>query len=267
MSRLSFVFFSIFLFSFPALCVAGVSHIPPEICFRQQQENANVLLVDIRKAKDFSHCHIKGSINIDPTAVFSRFFLKNKEIVLVYGGINSSTALSLAEKAASHGWSPMSILKGGIAGWADQGLPLQEQPGSRKNLYALNSRDVYQLVSKKLSDVILLDLRSPGAFARNGISTAINFPFSCSEENLQKQGEKLADYLRKLNRENSRNLVLISQDGMSGRVIDDFRKKYDLKNLFFLQGGMDEYRGYLKQMKSVLIGRKNFGQSHQPECR
>jgi rhodanese-related sulfurtransferase len=85
------------------------------------------LLLDIREADDYKEFHIPNSTNIP----FGRLKLRLAELdaykgkpimVIDHGGLRAPRAWEVLNKA---GFSPVIIVKGGIAEWRSAGLPIE----------------------------------------------------------------------------------------------------------------------------------------------
>lgn len=88
--------------------------------------NQNALVLDIRKADEFQAGHLTGArhLSSDQILTASETMKKYKEKpVLVYCG-NGSLGASAARQLAAQGFTKAVNLRGGIAGWLAENLPL-----------------------------------------------------------------------------------------------------------------------------------------------
>ena len=69
-----------------------------------KEKGSAIAVVDIRSREQFNCYHIEGAININPSFVKNRDFLKGRKVILVYGGINPCQALTIAEELKIRGF-------------------------------------------------------------------------------------------------------------------------------------------------------------------
>jgi rhodanese-related sulfurtransferase len=96
-----------------------------------------------------------------------------------------------------------------------------------RGLTNIEPQDAVKLIN---SDAVVIDLRSPEAFARGHIVNAKNVPF----EDLQANEDKIKKYGRK-------PIVAVCDAGMtSGKVVESLRKT-GLENVYGLKGGISAW--------------------------
>ncbi len=84
-------------------------------------------LLDIRNENSYKQGHIKGSRNL-PTHLLSRRFQeipKDKRIIIV-GGVGDPAWVPAGWFLKSKGYKDVMMLKGGMAAWQKEGLPLEK---------------------------------------------------------------------------------------------------------------------------------------------
>ena len=87
--------------------------ISPGSVLRKLKEKRELVLVDVRDAKDFNSCRIRGSINIPAFALSKKTFLKSKSLVLVNEGFRYSKLEQACQRLKDSGFHNVSILIGG----------------------------------------------------------------------------------------------------------------------------------------------------------
>ncbi|MFO1426900.1 MAG: rhodanese-like domain-containing protein [Steroidobacteraceae bacterium] len=88
--------------------------------------NQGALLLDLRKPEDFDAAHINGARRIDSAEILKagETLRKHKEKPVVVYCESGSLGASAARILASQGFTRALNLRGGIAGWRAENLPL-----------------------------------------------------------------------------------------------------------------------------------------------
>jgi len=91
-------------------------------------ESGDIAVLDVRTAEEYGGGHIKGAINID---VRDKSFIakidpldKDKEYIIHCGG--GGRAKKACHMMRDIGFSNLRILKGGMRGWEEKGLPMEK---------------------------------------------------------------------------------------------------------------------------------------------
>jgi rhodanese-related sulfurtransferase len=88
-------------------------------------------------------------------------------------------------------------------------------------------QDAVRLIN---SDAVVIDLRSPEAFARGHIVNAKNMPY----EDLPANTEKIAKYAKKA-------IVAVCDAGVTSSKVVDSLRKTGLENVYGLKGGINAW--------------------------
>ena len=90
--------------------------------------NQNALVLDLRPAEAFAAGHLAGARNLPPDQILSAgdTLKKYKEKPVVVYDESGSLGISAARQLAAQGFTRAVNLRGGIAAWRTENLPLQK---------------------------------------------------------------------------------------------------------------------------------------------
>jgi len=103
--------------------------ISPQDLIRLQNQGA--LVIDIRQADDYANGHIAGSRRIDSSELIKAGdnLRKYKEKPVVVYCRSGSTGASAARVLNGQGFTQVFNLRGGVAAWQSENLPLSREKG------------------------------------------------------------------------------------------------------------------------------------------
>ncbi len=96
-----------------------------------------------------------------------------------------------------------------------------------RGMVNVEPQDAVRLIN---SDAVVIDLRSPEAFARGHIVNAKNMPY----EDLPANTDKIAKYAKKA-------IVAVCEAGMTSTKVVDSLRKTGLENVYGLKGGINAW--------------------------
>ena len=96
-----------------------------------------------------------------------------------------------------------------------------------RGLTTVEPQDAVKLMN---SDAVVIDLRSPEAFARGHIVNAKNMPF----EELSANKDKITKYAKKV-------IVTVCDVGMTSNKVVDSLRKSGIKDIYGLKGGINAW--------------------------
>ena len=106
-------------------------------------------------------------------------------------------------------------------------LIFTELQRNARGLVNVEPQDAVRLIN---SDAVVIDLRSPEAFARGHIVNAKNMPY----EDLSANTEKIAKYAKKA-------IVAVCDAGVTSSKVVDSLRKTGLENVYGLKGGINAW--------------------------
>jgi rhodanese-related sulfurtransferase len=95
--------------------------------FTRELNSGNALLIDLRPGADFDKGHIRGARHLTPSQVDAgaRELVKYKDSAVLIYCQNGISSVDVAEKLLKAGYAKVYSLKGGIAAWIQDQLPLE----------------------------------------------------------------------------------------------------------------------------------------------
>lgn len=88
--------------------------------------NAGASVLDLRPAAEFAAGHVRGAVNLAPTALadWAGKQRKSKQRAVLLIAAPRQSVFGLARQLRAQGFEPVYVLKGGMRGWAEAQLPL-----------------------------------------------------------------------------------------------------------------------------------------------
>ena len=222
-------------------------------------QNKNLLIVDIRPKDKFKQIHIPHSININPSFFESKKFLAEKNVVLVYGGINRFQAVSLAKEAESKGFKFVRVLDGGLTAWVEAGKPVLRAPGFSEKLHLIKANELYLCLKKEPGSSLILKLKT-NKMSKNGFLGAKVFSIEGNSQRSLEQG------FNKLRKKTSLPIIVVDENGDNYKKVQMARNSLSVSQIFYLEGGLKAYRDYIRTMSAWAVRRKNSDKSSNVGC-
>ncbi len=195
-------------------------------------------LVDIRSQGEYSQAHIPGSLNIRVHFIRTKILLKSSPVVIVTDGYQYAGLEPECKRLTEQGFL-VTILFGGLNSWKHAGLPLEGEAWMAKTFDHISPEAFY--LEKGYGHWVVLDASGKDA-GKQSMPYAVRFDPDAqlfAPSRLKGTVEK--------NRKSGQCLVLIANDtGAEYQSIARIVSKAELKNVFYLEGGIRAYDQYLK---------------------
>ena len=221
--------------------------ISPGSVLRKLKEKRELVLVDVRDAKDFNSCRIRGSINIPAFALSKKTFLKSKSLVLINEGFRYSKLEQAYQRLKDSGFHNASILIGGISHWREKGFPIEGDAFAQKSLNKIPPREFF--AERNYENLILVDVSgivSPEVSSL--MPGALSVPY-------RKQENKFVHELKKVLQPHENDplvsVLIFNKNGRYPESMELLIWKAGIKNVFYLKDGLEGYKAFLQ--KQVLI--------------
>ena len=169
-----------------------IENITPQETFaliQQNQGNPDFVIIDVRTPEEFSEGYIENAINIDfysetfPDEL--NIFDKNKTyLIYCRSGGRSGSALDIMEEL---NFREVHNMTGGIIQWKAEGFPTTQQTPTEATR-DITPQEAFALMQSN-PDVVIIDVRTPEAFAKEHIEGAINIDYY--SETFEDELEKL----------------------------------------------------------------------------
>jgi rhodanese-related sulfurtransferase len=196
-------------------------------------QSEKITIIDGGSVLACMDARIPGSVYLpcdeDKDRSFFSAVPKESKIVF-YSGLQPLDAdCALISSALSSGVKGVYRLEGGLAEWRKAGLPVVSE--KRTPRVAAQAIQVKQLPEwqKTAKNPLLIDIRSPKAFAAGHLDGAVNFPLS-------RLHVQYADIPL------DRTLLIVDDDGRAAFLAASYLVRKGFLNVQRLQGGMSAYQ-------------------------
>lgn len=210
------------------------------------------VIIDVREQLSYSSYNIAGSINMPLYMVKTKSFLRSKDLIVVSEGYNSATLEAEADSLKRAGYR-VSILKGGINSWIRGGGELFTSPASRLEGSLITGEELYK--ERDYNDLVIIDLSKERADNSYYLPTSKHLPFNSAD-----------DLKRALNSYKEKIVIIVNEEGQGYEKIEAALKGASLNNLFYLVGGMAEYRQFLKRQTQLIYPADSVKTQRKKKC-
>lgn len=207
------------------------------------QNKEKIIFIDVRQATEFEALHIKGAMNIPPYFIKNKPYLKRLPMVLVDQGLAFHRLSPYCRKLKEKGFN-VRILDGGMAAWSSHNGPMVGELVNQMNYHQILAADFF--FEKNFNQRIILDVsakRLPEM--KQLLPFAVHRPLTGSPKDwIVRLKEFKAAHLKN----DSTGIIVVNGDG---RKYNRLYKAFDqagFKNIFFLDGGVEAYKNYLKSL-------------------
>jgi rhodanese-related sulfurtransferase len=238
---------------------APVTHaISVKTVIQRVQEDQCLVLVDVREQRQFDRFNIPGSLNIALFAVKTKVFLKGRLLVLVDEGYRPHQLDETCAQLRQAGFDAW-FLYGGLNAWRAHGAPLQGDVFARKALNKLPPQQFF--VEQETENWLVIDVSaSDNQAVRNLIPHTVSVSYQPHDQ---------AAFLATLNTTIAQHqgqpwlsVLICDVRGEHYAAIERLIQHTDVKNVFFLKGGIDAYRQFVAQQERIKQGKEQGGDRH-----
>jgi rhodanese-related sulfurtransferase len=200
-----------------------------------------VTFIDVRQPAEFKALHIKGAINIPPYFIKKKPYLKRLPIVLVDQGLAFHRLSPYCRELKEKGFN-VRILDGGMAAWSSYNGPMVGEPVNQMNYHYISAADVF--FEKNFDQRIVLDVSAKRFSDMERLMPfAVHLPLTGSPKDWIVRLNKLKAIRIK---HNFAGIIVVDKDVRKYNRLHDAFNQTGFKNVFFLKGGVDAYKDYLK---------------------
>lgn len=156
----------------------------PGDVFAKIQAKSKIYLVDVSAPEDFKRGHIAMSVNAPMEKLDGEFFKSigadsAADIFITNQGSDLAQLASAVNKMVSAGFVNAKYLRGGIAGWKEQGFPIVSSGGSESDsakVKKISIDEAKKYAGENSGAVQFLDIRGGDSFSAGHIAGATNIP-------------------------------------------------------------------------------------------
>jgi hydroxyacylglutathione hydrolase len=201
--------------------------------FDERTGDPNIEVVDARSYDAFGSQHIAGAWHIDIGGNFPTFagwvLPVDKQLLLVSASYDDAVQGTVwARRVGVDNF--VGYLDGGMFRWAASGLKTED-------VRQISAEDLHEMITG-VSDIVLVDVRSPLEYADNHIEGAVNIP----APDLRKRHSEL---------DPGKHTVLICSTGHRSSLASSILKQHGFKHVYNTAGGMTGYSaaGYTRRCR------------------
>ncbi|MGI9304526.1 MAG: rhodanese-like domain-containing protein [Gammaproteobacteria bacterium] len=203
---------------------------------------ANTVWVDTRGAPEFARYRIPGSINLPVHAIKTSNLIRDRSLVLVAADHDVSALQSECAKLATAGSGSVSILSGGLDAWQRSGGALDGDPPPLSSVTLISARAVFAHRDKHPWLVVSL---AASDLVRHHFEQSISLPHPHGNPrrfNAQLEAAIEASALQD---------PFILFVGKNGNEAPEALVHIDVRNAFFLHGGIENYDRYIGRHRAI----------------
>jgi len=249
---------ALFIYSYVSIGDCSTKSVSVESVLQKLKEKQDLVLVDVRNAKEFEKFRIPGSVSIPLFALKTKTFLKSKPLVLVNEG---HTYKPLREQCAilSEAGFSVSILDGGLYQWRRKGGPLEGDVFAQRELSEISPQTFF--AGRGYENWMVVDVSGSGkteSDLKNLPRTYIAFS-NGSKEFISKLKSATKNHSEK----EFASVIICDEKGEIYEEIERQLQIAGMQNVLYLKGGLEGYKTFEKQQismrqeKKVRIGKSN----------
>lgn len=222
----------------------------------------SVVLIDTRPVNLFESYRIPGSLNLSPFEIKSKGFLKSKHLVIVDDSANLMEMGLLCYELKRQGFKKINFINGGIGSWEQK----------------LVGRDVHSIdswVFGKISPRKFVSLKSKMKWLVLDISNDVSdksFKFINDDLKVTRfemeDANSLAEvkkHMTSFSNKSMHGFLVVSKNGERYSEVERYLKENSIKNIYYLDGGMEAYAKYMVE-REVFLARLKRGPVRSKSC-
>lgn len=223
------------------------------------QKNEDIILIDVRRAEDFQSTRIANSINMPLHFIKTKPYLKNRRIIIVSRGYDSSRLEQESERLKDAGFTNVSILKDGLTGWLHAGGELAGDPFAIKKIPFVSPAHYFR--ERHLDNQVVINAGGPKySQDKNILPDAVLVSHSVQSDLFV---EIIGNIITQEEKKGRNTTLIVNDDGDYGEIQQRF-KEAGIKGVFYLKGGLRGYKAFLH--RQAALRQPNEIQAKQSVC-
>ncbi|MBC2716645.1 MAG: rhodanese-like domain-containing protein [Desulfobacteraceae bacterium] len=218
-----------------------------EAVLHKMKQKRKILILDVRSPQEFGKVHIPGSMNVPLYSIKTKPFLKTSQLVLVNNGYIyaplENECIKLKEKAFD-----VSILWGGLSAWKEKGLDFDGDVFAVKELNRISSQDFFQ--EKESRENIIIDVSSKVIPESGQLFPDVRHIHDLTEKSFH-------NVLKEIDPGRFYTVLIFNENGQGYDILERAVKKAEIRNVFYLTGGINEYKRFLKNFALSRTSKEN----------
>jgi len=203
---------------------------------RENQDNPNVVIIDIRTPEEFAEEHIENAINLDYYSESFRDELdkldKDKIFLVYYTGLSGGIGEKTLDIMAELNFTEVYNISGGLDQWKEEGLPTI-QPTPAQISESISAQEALNLIQENQDNpnFIIIDIRPPDEFAQWHVEGAINIDY---------HSEDFQEELGKLDKDKIYLIYYSCACGNIDKKALNMMAELGFKEVYKISGGLDQ---------------------------
>ena len=271
---------ALFIYSYVSIGDCSTKSVSVESVLQKLKEKQDLILIDVRNAKEFEKFRIPASLNIPLFAVKTKTFLKPKPLILMNEGHSYKQLMDECTLLSKAGFA-VSILNGGLYQWRRKGGPLEGDVFAQRELNEISPQTF--LAGKSYENWMVVDVSkspltlslSPGSGEEGGgegaILKVIRIPFANNPKEFVTRVKSLIPPFPPLLKGGKggfpetdfASIIIYDEKGKTYEEIEKHIQDAGIRNVLYLKGGFEGYKTFeqqqisMRQEKKVRIGKSN----------
>jgi rhodanese-related sulfurtransferase len=227
-----------------ALCAdSGTLYISVESVQSQTKRKQETLLIDVRDKAAFDRFRIQGSIHIPLYALKAKTFHKEKALVLVSEGYPDLELERTCNALRGAGFTKTSILSGGLRCWLMKKGPVEGDPFAAQEVSRVPPKHFF--AQKDFPEWLVVTVFGATAGpSPQMIPEAVALTW---ERNPREFVSALKTLINSKPGSPQRSVLVCDERGEKYEGIERAVQQEAIRNVFYLKGGLEAYRGFLQQ--------------------
>ncbi len=222
-----------------------------------------IVLIDIRPPKEFGNYRISESINMPPFEIKSKTFLKNKHVVIVGNNDNIFDMGLLCHELKLQKFKKVNFIKGGIGSWEDNLIGRDASTEERWEFGRISTRKFVSLKSKIAW--LVLDASADNEALYSWKSKLGNIRVVRFDINNSTNLNIVKNHMNLFEKKSLYGILAVSKTGEKYGEVDDFLRNNNVKNVYYLDGGIEAYEKYTAE-REVFLSRLKRGPVKSYSC-
>lgn len=227
----------------------------------KQFNERQYLLIDVRSEAEFKKISIPGSLNIPAYALKAKAFLKDKKLILIDDGRQSSALNTVCQALLDEGIQ-VEVVSGGLNGWSNISNEFIDDKNAITHLNEISPAAFYPMLFQP--DSLLIALSDTSAFSQLSPILKQKAHTIQPEQDLSSLTQQIKQ--RVAHSPVVRRIFIVNYDGRIKPSIKSHLKNQFRQPIFYLTGGMIAFEQY-QNTRAAMLKRLKYPPQPLYRCR